>query len=486
MYNYCISMRSFPSPSPSPCSLLGPRLGLALACLLLLAGCASPAQPADLSITPDLRPTATETATTTLTPSITSTPSVTPTRTVTPTFTWTPRPTRTSTRVPTRTPTTAPHGTLTPTPIQNPAGPLKAVLRLEEITPGLVTAISVLPDGREIVLAGTFGMTRIDTETLKTSSARYWGRSLGLDPSGAAWALPPDGAVIAAWLDNTWREYGRADGWVLPANLPETPVSSPQIVSGAEGSLWLATASDVRRFDGRRWFIYPATSSGIELPYKAGVQSALTVATSAETGEAWAGSCNWRGDQIAGGGGLRYFDGRRWQDSGFPLRSACILSLQTGADGLVWASAGSSLWRFDPVSRSWQEFPPPDLPDSQRYSHILEFVLGPQGQACPLLRVEDGQGRPLKQVRYCLEGDTWQPIRELPALARQSLRFAPDGSMLSFEEDRILRRRSDGTWQPLVEMDYAAFYVGPGAEIWLVNQVETRPVVWRADIPGSK
>jgi len=44
----------------------------------------------------------------------------------------------------------------------------------------------------------------------------------------------------------------------------------------------------------------------------------------------------------------------------------------------------------------------------------------------------------------------------------------------------------DGVWQPLVEMDYAAFHVGPGAEIWLVNQVETRPLVWQADLADSE
>lgn len=467
-------MRAYPAPQLT----LLTRLTAALALLLLLAGCASPDEAAtDLSVTLDLRPSATETAT------VTATPTVTPSPSVTPTSTSTPRPTRTPTSAPTATATLVPLGTLTPTPLQKPAGPFKAVLRLEEITPGLVTDIFALPDGSQILLAGTFGMTRIDPETLEAFSARYWGISLGIDRSGVAWALPLNGAVIAAWQDNAWREYGRYDGWVLPATLPKTPVTSSRIVAGADGALWLATASDVRRFDGRYWHIYPATSSGVALPYKAGVESALTVTAGADGQQAWAGSCNWRSGEPIGGGGLRYFDGRRWQDSGFPQRSACILSLQTAPDGQVWAAADSSLWRLDPASADWQEYSPPALPESQRYSPILEFVIGPQGQVCPLLRIEEGDGRPLEQIRYCLEGQSWQAVRKLPALAHQSLRFAPDGSYLSFEEDIILHMQADGVWKPLVDMEYAAFSVGPGADIWLVNQVESRPVVWQAQIP---
>ncbi len=480
MYNSCIMMRhsaSLPKPSPA-------WLGAAFTLMFILAGCASPAAPAEFSVTLDLRPSSTETPAASFTPTVSNTPAPTSTRTVTPTFTWTPRPTRTPTRAPTRTSTAAPPGTLTPTPIQMPAGPFKAVLRLEEITPGLVTAIHVLPDGEEILITGTFGMVRIDAVTLKTFSARYWGRSLGVDPSGTAWALPLDGAMIAAWQDNTWRENGFSDGWVLSAELPKTPVSSPQIVSGAGEDRWLATARDVRRYDGRRWTIYPADSTGVALPYKAGVQSALTVTASPTSREAWAGSCNWQGGQIVGGGGLRYFDGRRWQESGFPHPAACILSLQTGPAGVVWAASGSSLWRYDPADNVWREYSPPRLPDTQQYSYILELVLGPHGEACPLLSIQDSQNRPLKQIRYCLNGETWQVIRELPALARQALRFTPDGSLLSFEESLILRRTADGIWQPLAEMEYAAFHVGPGAQIWLVNQTAGRPVVWQAEIPG--
>jgi len=475
MYNNFITMFKLSSPTA-----LHVRLAICLSLLCSLTGCARPAPSIDLTNTLDLRTTHTHTAGATSSAALTLTPS--PTATATRTA----RPTRTPTSAPTRTPTATPPGTLTPTLPQKPSGPFKAIVRLQEITPGLVTAITVLPDGKEILLAGTFGMTRIDTATLKASTARYWGRSLGLDQSGVAWALPPDGATIAAWQDNAWREYGRYQGWVLPASLPETPLSSSRIVSGAAGTVWLATASDVRRFDGRQWSIYPATSSGIDLPYKAGIESALTVAASASTGEAWAGSCNWREGEIVGGGGLRYFDGRRWDDSGFPRRLACILSLQIAPDGMLWASSASDLWRYDPSTQEWQQFSAPPLRGSQRYSYILDFVINPRSQPCPLLSIEDAGGRPLQRVRFCIEGHTWQVVRTLPALALQELRFLPDGSLLSFEEGIILHLQPDGVWQPLVEMDYAAFHVGPGAEIWLVNQVETRPLVWQADLADSE
>lgn len=475
MYNTIITMRH----STALPATLQTRAAVCLILLVMLAGCASPARPTDIANTFDLRSTTTDTPIPTSTATFTNTPSPTATATRTP------RPTRTPTSAPSRTSTPVPAGTLTPTPNQMPAGPFKAVLRLQEITPGLVSAIYILPDRDEILLAGTFGMTRIDVSTLEAFSTRYWGISLGLDSSGQAWALPPDGAVIAAWQDNNWGEYGLRDGWVLPARLPKTPVTSSRVVNGAQNTLWLATATDVRLFNGRTWSIYPATSTGIALPYKAGVESALTITTNTATAEAWAGSCNWRDGKIVGGGGLRYFDGRRWTDSGFPQPLACILSLRTAPDGKIWASSGSDLWRFDPAAAEWQPYSPPALPESQRYSHILDFVINPQGQACPLLMIEDEDERPRQQIRFCVEGRVWQAVRTLPAMALQELRFAPDGSLLSFEEDAVLRLMPDGVWQPLVEMDYDAFTVGPGADIWLVSQTETRPVVWRAEIPGG-
>ena len=126
------------------------RAAVCLILLVMLAGCASPARPTDIANTFDLRSTTTDTPIPTSTATFTNTPSPTATATRTP------RPTRTPTSAPSRTSTPVPAGTLTPTPNQMPAGPFKAVLRLQEITPGLVSAIYILPDRDEILLAGTF------------------------------------------------------------------------------------------------------------------------------------------------------------------------------------------------------------------------------------------------------------------------------------------------------------------------------------------
>lgn len=453
--------------SKSPFTALSGRLTAALILLALLAAC-SPSSSVD--------------ATLTLTASMTATPSPTSTSTVTPTATWTPRPTRTSTFNPTRTSTTGPVGTLTPTLPQSPEGAFTVALRLQEITPGLISAIYIPPQPEQIVLAGSFGLARIDLNTLTTQSTRFFGASLGLDPDGRAWIISPGGATSSAWIDNTLSEYGPHQGWVIPAKIPYTPISSTKIVAGVEKTFWLATATDVRRFENNYWTIYPATSIGIDLPYKAGVQSALTLAASSTTREAWAGSCNWRDSQIVGGGGLRYFDGRRWLASDFPQKSACILTLRTSSNGSVWAATDSDLWKYDPAGKEWKKFQLPALSASQRYSYTLDVVLSPQGEPCPLVGVEDSAGHPLQEIRFCLQGQTWQAMRTLPPLARQSLRFLPDGSLLSFEEGVVLRMQPNGDWQTVGEINYTTFAVGPDAQIWLVSDVESRPVVWQADL----
>lgn len=142
----------------------------------------------------------------------------------------------------------------------------------------------------------------------------------GAGPLGAA---PPLSEVGLAQLGReSWtREVGLAGNWVR------------DIVRGADGFLWVATAGGLSRFDGRNFVNYTAVNDP-ELP-----SSSVAALAVGSAGRLWVGLEH---------GGLRVLvDGRlRAEPALAALPEVAVRTLLETPDGTLWIGTSAGLWRF--------------------------------------------------------------------------------------------------------------------------------------------
>lgn len=414
--------------------------------------------------------TATATVTATSTATVTRTPTVTATATLGPTITLT--------YGPSLTPSLTPAGTLTPTPLVVQTGLFRPVFSLKNMPPGLVTSIHPLSGSRALV-SGTYGLLALDLISEDVSQLRTPDRLLGIDKSGRAWLTPYNGAKIYSWDGSQTAAYEFRHGWILNAAFFDAPLGGSRLVDGRPGEVWLATATDVRAFDGSRWRVFTATESGIRYTREAYVRTAIALAANPNTGEALAGTCDWRGENMLDGGQIRRYDGRHWIDAGFPQQNPCLNWLAAAPDGAIYAAIGGSIWRIKGES-GWQELPLPRLSSFQNYSLVEEIPLDLEGHPWPLVQVTDLKGQVVERIRFRFDGENWHVVQYLDPIQRQQLVFLPGGKVWSLEQPAVYALEESGGWNLQAAMNYRAGAGDPEGGIWLVTDVEeSNPLIWR-------
>jgi len=431
---------------------------VAVSGLVILSACAAPTPTP--TATP-LPPTSTVTATATATSTVTATSG----------------PTLTLTAGPSLTPSQTPDGTLTPTPFTGEAGPFRVVFSLRNLIPGVVNGIFPL-SGQRALITGSYGLVEVDLGGKTTSELRTSDRILGIDGSGRAWLSPGRGASLYSWDGNKIQSYDAKQGWILNASYFDPPLGGSRLVNGRPGEFWLATATDLRSFDGSHWRIFTPDETGLRRTYEAYVNTAFTVAVNPNTGVAVAGTCDWRGQNMLTGGTVRRFDGDKWSNTSFPLTNPCLTGLQAASDGIIYAATIGQIWSIRDNS-SWAEVTLPTLPTGTRYGLVEQLTLDLEGQLWPLIQVTDTAGAVTGKVRLRPTPTGWEISRNLDQLSSQQLIFLPGNQVWGLEQKAVYNLQANDEWRQLAGLDFRAGGSDPEGGIWLVTDVDTSPVIWR-------
>lgn len=318
---------------------------------------------------------------------------------------------------------------------------LVASLQIEPSTvvsvePGTFTMVAVIPPellgevidlradpGGALWVVATYGYARWrggDWSVQATDRSRIL---VGVDDTRKMWILNEDGSKIFTW-DGGPEYFPAWAGW--------SPVSDPAKMEGrgvftdANGRVWLATDQDVRAFDGAEWAVFAAEDMGMASPSDADILTLFTLEVIGEPGQIWVGGCDWVGSAPVGGGGARWFDGKKWQGADSPVVSGCVTAIQEDSLGRVWVGVDADLWRFDPASGEWTRFAPPLPLERYRFSSISEIALDPAGEPWPLFAVCSGASCEGGSARYRWQDGAWAPVGEIRSGMPQTLVF--DGS----------------------------------------------------------
>lgn len=400
------------------------------------------------------------------------------TPTITPTATLTPTPTATIT--PTPTATIAPAPTFTPAPTRTPLPPSTGSFRLErnfdaQLFPGLFNRLTPAGDGL-FWLSGPNDSILFDPASGEGRRVRFTAPPLGVDSAGRAWELSGNGSYVSAWDGAAWTDYAEGLGWT-PMRAAQFPL---ELLTAANGDVWLIGPDDVRRFDGRRWRVFTPTEMGIELPWKAGVSATLLLALAPDS--AWVGSCHRVAGEPTGSGSLRRFQDGRWTDPGLPALPACVSALSAAPDGSLWVGLyGGTLWRFDAATQAWSEQSALPLPpDRTVYADFIELPLDSEGNPWPLagLCTSSGCGQQVLRFRRSPNG-SWLALEGASPLPQQRLLFDGDGDAWLLTPDRIGLLAADGGFTPVPNLSVLAAALDRDGRLWLVAKSDGLLGLWR-------
>jgi ligand-binding sensor domain-containing protein len=344
-----------------------------------------------------------------------------------------------------------------------------------QLFPGLLTTLTPLSGGR-FWLSGPNDAVLFDPASGQAARVRFAAPPLGVDSSGRAWELDATGSYVSAWDGKDWSAYAEGLGWT-PLQPPAAPL---QFHTAADGATWLATAADLRRFDGSRWRVFTPFEMGIELPWKAGVSTDLLLALGPE-GSAWAGSCDRTTAGPTGQGWLRRFKDNRWTDAGLPAAPACVSALAAAPDGSLWVGLyGGTLWKFDAAAGEWLEQSALPLPpDRTTYADFIDFPLDGAGAPWPLIQVctAAGCGQQVARFRQSASGG-WESFGSSQQPPRQRLLFDPSGTLWLVTPDQVGFFDAGGNFTPIQALTVRAATLDADGNLWLAAENEGQLGLW--------
>jgi hypothetical protein len=340
-------------------------------------------------------------------------------------------------------PKSTPQPTQTPTPeYPQSSGIFELVAVLPAEIAGRITRFSLVPgstrfpDTLELVTSG--GAARIAltdgqvTDVLALPDTTVIGLvDTGTVWLGTVWLLPQEGNEVIYALEpgGTLTSYGADTGWQPLVG------HTRDLLQDADGHVWLATDSDVRRFDGTRWTVYSREDLGMPPPAADAMSSVFQVAYAPQTRIVWVGQCDWIAPGPIGGGGARWFDGTSWQGADSPAASGCVTEIVTAAaDGRVWVALDQHLWQYNSAEEGWQQFTPPDPTDGPRIGYPEKLFLDHTGNPWPLFSLCGGASCYVGYAQYRLRDGDWTLLGDVPSLWSEPpvVIFGPENEPYSF------------------------------------------------------
>ncbi len=270
-----------------------------------------------------------------------------------------------------------------------------------------------------------------------------WMSAITVDQTGRAWIGWIEGAPAPepGWVS-------RYDGsrWVRLDGNDARPLGGGvwSIVQLPDGSVWVASATGLARFDGTAWTD--------ETPQDA-PRTVMSSVAATPDGTIWATS----GDAVGGSIGVGRFDGSRWTwygpSDGFPLDAGCYTAWVAPTEHGVFVGTCVGIYRLS--NERWELAWPPALP-GPAWLGVVQAVSRDELWA----RGDSG-------LWHFQQGSwTYEEITGEPADAPAVLTRAPDGTLWAAGSDGVAYRR-DGHWIVVDTTPASTIAVDAGGVVWV-------------------
>ncbi len=369
----------------------------------------------------------------------------------------------------------------------NPSITITPIIRLDKIQIGLIQNFSVR--NHQLFLLGSYGLAIVDLNQKETQIKKFNYTPVGIDNSSRIWFITNNSDSIFQWDGQSTTEYGKAQGWILPLNLFNSPLptQNPSFITD-DHIIWLATSKDIRFFNGRLWRIFTASEIGIRLPYKSGIESAFTINRNPATRDIWVGACYWQGTQWIGGSAPYQFDGNTWKRGSFPEENICVTSIVFTSDGSGYLITPDRLWKYN--GKEWMEISLSfiqNLPQNTTYQ-IRHFGLDNFETPWLVVHFVNLNGLITRYELLQFEKNILNPVSTFEGFATPQIYHTSTGATISIRNNQIFQLSHTG-WIKLTEQKFDLSAQDNYGNIWLISETKNRPLLWklqdqRANIQG--
>jgi hypothetical protein len=360
------------------------------------------------------------------------------------------------------------------------SGPFRLIAVVDEVVAGDVHALQSTSDDT-LWLITDQGVARLVDSTWTPYLTDFAGEVAGIDSTGRVWVVSDDTSQIAAWDGTSWTTYGAEAGWTA------LPDDGFRYVRGGQqdalGQLWFAASHEVRAFKQDRWTTYTLADMGMD-PGETEDRATDFKITVARNGTIWIGECDWGGPGPLGGRGARWFDGQTWRGAQSPAASGCVIDITEDQAGHIWLGIDDRLWRYDPATDVWTDFPTdePFLTEAH-HTHISSVKVGPDDDPWPVVMLCGGASCYGNDVLYHIHDGVWTQVGAVGEfLGNESYGpfFDSQGNVWLQWEDALYQIVGD---EPELVSPLAVRYGAFDAmgRLWIVAWSEGRATLWVLD-----
>lgn len=365
-----------------------------------------------------------------------------------------------------------------PTPVQD-IDQLTLIFSAEPFIGGIISQVFV-KDSSWIWLVSDHSIGKLNISTNELDVSKISGSAVGVDTSGKAWVIVERGARIAAWDGVNWIPYDDRKGW-MPLNYdPNKPTGRANFYETSDGTLWLSTGKDIRRFKQNKWTVFTLRGMGFSDVISKRIDTRLVLDVDPENGNVWVGMCYWMNGVPSGGQGLRRLVDGVWKGAVGIAKTDCVSQINASAQGVVWAGVNGQLWRYDEMSEAYEYLLPPELGGDTElaYAYFVELPVSKSGDVWPLLGLCGTAGCDVLSIRFHLSAHDWTQIDGVVPLNREQMRFDRNARPWIFAKNQILAVRDQKTHESAL-VRISALYQDSNGEIWLVGRYSGVDAVWR-------